>query len=85
MVTATSADVQKQFGRFRDIAQREPVTITAHGRESLVMISTEEFKRLKALDTRRAYFTHELPDDIAAELDKGYQGEATPALDHLME
>jgi len=84
MVTVTSAQMQKQFGRFRDIAQREPVTITNHGRESLVMISADEFKRLKALDTRKAYYAHELPDDIVAELDKGYQGGTTPSLDHLM-
>ena len=84
MVTVTSAEMQKQFGRFRDIAQREPVTVTNHGRESLVMLSADEFKRLKALDTRKAYYTHELPDDIVAELDKGYQGDPTPKLNHLM-
>lgn len=53
MVTATSAEVQKQFGRYREVALREPVIITNHGRDSLVMLSAEEFKRLKALDTRR--------------------------------
>ena len=84
MVTVTSAEMQKQFGRYREIAQREPVSITNHGRESLVMISADEFKRLKALDTRQTYYAHELPDDIVAELDKGYQGKPTPELNHLM-
>lgn len=84
MPTVTAAELQKQFGLYREIARREPVTVTHHGRESLVVLSVEEFRRLKALDTRRAYYPHELPDDILAELEKGYQGEPTPHLDHLM-
>jgi prevent-host-death family protein len=84
MVTITAAELQKQFGRYRDIALREPVSVTHHGRETLVVMSAEEYKRLKALDTRQAFYTHELPDDIRAELEKGYQGEPTPHLDHLM-
>lgn len=84
MVSVTSAEIQRQFGRFREIAQREPVTITSLGRESLVMVSADEFKRLKALDAREAFFTDDLPDDIIAELEKGYRGEPTPDLDHLM-
>ncbi|MCA0432266.1 MAG: type II toxin-antitoxin system Phd/YefM family antitoxin [Proteobacteria bacterium] len=84
MVTITAAELQKKFGQYREIAIREPVSITHHGRESLVVMSAQEYQRLKALDTRRAYHAHALPDEILAELDKGYQGEATPELDHLM-
>lgn len=84
MVTITAAELQNHFGRYRDIAQREPVSVTHHGRESIVVLSAEEYKRLKALDTRQAFFSHELPDDLMAELDKGYQGEPTPHLDPLM-
>jgi prevent-host-death family protein len=84
MVTITAAELQNHFGRYRDLAQREPVSVTHHGRESVVVLSADEFKRLEAFDTREAFYTHELPDDIVAELDKGYQGEPTPHLDHLM-
>ena len=84
MVTVTAAELQKQFGRYRETAIKEPVSITHHGRESLVMLSAEEYKRLKAFDTRQAFYAHELPDDIVAEFEKGYQGEPTPDLDHLM-
>lgn len=84
MVTVTSVELQKHFGPVREKALREPVTITHHGRDSLVILSVAEFTRLKSLDTRRAFFTHELPDEIVAELDKGYQGEPTPHLDHLL-
>ena len=84
MRTVTAAELQKQFGFYREIARKEPVSVTHHGRESLVVLSAEEYKKLKAFDTRQAYYPHELPDDLLAELDKGYQGEPTPVLDHLM-
>ncbi len=84
MPTVTAAELQKQFGLYREIARKEPVTVTHHGRESVVLLDAEEYRRLKALDNRRSYYPHELPDDILAELEKGYQGEPTPHLDHLM-
>ena len=52
MVSVTSAEFQKGFGRYGEVAQREPVTITNHGRESLVLLSAEEYRRLKRLDRR---------------------------------
>lgn len=84
MVTITAAELQNHFGKYRDIARREPVAVTHHGRDSVVVISSEEYSRLRALDTREAFYSHELPDDILVELDKGYQGAATPHLDHLL-
>ena len=70
MVTVTGAELQKRFGRYRDLALREPVTVTHHGRESLVMLSADEYKRLKAFDDRKAYHAWELPDDLIEALDE---------------
>jgi len=50
MGKATSAEFQKEFGRFRTIAQREPVVITNHGREDIVVLSIDEYNRLKRRD-----------------------------------
>ena len=36
-------------------------------------------------DTRRALYPDELPEHLKAELEKGFDGETTPELDHLME
>jgi hypothetical protein len=36
------------------------------------------------VDTRQAYYPHELPAPLIAELNQGYQGEPTPDLDQLM-
>jgi prevent-host-death family protein len=49
-VKVTSAEFQKAFGRHRETALREPVTITNHGRDSLVLISAQEYQRLKRRD-----------------------------------
>lgn len=76
MVTVTSAELQKHFGPVREKALREPVSVTHHGRESLVVLSAEEFRRLKALDTRQALHPWELPEAWGAALDA-----ATPAPD----
>ena len=48
----TSAEFQKGFGRYRDAALRQPVTITNHGRESLVLMAAEEYRRLKRRERR---------------------------------
>ncbi len=68
MVTVTSAELQKNFGQYREQALREPVSVTHHGRESLVVMAADEFKRLKALDTRQVLFVSELPEDMKTAL-----------------
>ena len=61
-----SALFQKAFGRYREAALRSPVIITNHGRESLVLISAEEYRRLKRGE-RRALHPWELAEeDITA-------------------
>jgi len=48
----SSAAFQRAFGRYRELAMRKPVAITTHGRESLILLSAEEYHRLKRLDRR---------------------------------
>lgn len=69
MVTITSAELQKHFGKFSDMAMREPVSITRHGRETLVVLAADEYKRLKSFDERQALYPWELPDDIVKALE----------------
>ena len=70
MVRVSAAELQKQFGTYSEKAQREPVTITKHGRDSLVLLSAEAYERLKSMDTRKAYYAWELPDDIVEAMEK---------------
>lgn len=84
MVTITAAELQKQFGRFRDIARRGPVSVTHHGRDDLVVLSAEEYKRLKSFDDREVFAAHNIPADLLEELKKPIPPYKTD-LDHLME
>lgn len=64
-VTVSSAEFLKAYGRVTETALREPVTITSHGRERLVLLSADEYRRLKQND-RRAIHPSEL---VAADLE----------------
>ncbi len=48
----SSAEFQKNFGSLADKALTEPVTITRNGRDRLVLLSVEEYQRLKRRDRR---------------------------------
>jgi prevent-host-death family protein len=52
IVTVTSADFQRNIGRYQDEALRKPVAITKNGRTRTVLISAEEYERLKRRDRR---------------------------------
>ncbi len=70
MVRVSAAELQKQFGTYSEKAQREPVTITKHGRDSLVLVSAEAYERLKSFDTRKHYYAWELPDETVQAMEK---------------
>jgi PHD/YefM family antitoxin component YafN of YafNO toxin-antitoxin module len=48
----TTADFIKNYGRLADKALSEPVTITKNGHARLVVISADEYERLKRRDRR---------------------------------
>ena len=67
MVRVTATEFAKNFGRYREEAQREPVAITSHGRTSGYFVSPYEYAelvRLRAFE-RRVYRIEELPENIA--------------------
>jgi prevent-host-death family protein len=51
-VKVSTADFIKNYGTLADRALQEPVTITKNGRDRLVVISAEEYTRLKRRDRR---------------------------------
>ncbi|MGA8169252.1 MAG: type II toxin-antitoxin system Phd/YefM family antitoxin [Methylocystis sp.] len=58
----TSSEFQQAFGALSDKARHEPVVITNHGRDSLVVMAAEEWERLKRRD-RRVGLTSELSEE----------------------
>jgi antitoxin Phd len=53
MSILTSARAQNRFGELLDIAQREPVAITRHGRPVAFVVSAQEMADLVELKRRR--------------------------------
>jgi prevent-host-death family protein len=58
----TASEFQNSFGMLSDKARRQPVVITKHGHDSLVVLPIEEWERLKRRD-RHVGLTSEAPDE----------------------
>lgn len=74
MTTVSSAEVQKNFGRFKDMARAEPVVVTQYGKPAVVILDAAEYSRLKELDRR----VMRLDDMSDAEIDEMVQAEIPP-------
>jgi len=83
-VSVTSAEFQKNFGRYRETAIREAVTITNHGRDSLVLLSSDEYRRLKKRD-REVLHVSELSDQDIEAIRTAEVPVETAAFDHELE
>jgi prevent-host-death family protein len=58
----TASEFQQAFGMLSDKARHQPVVITKHGRDSLVIMPVEEWERLKRRD-RRVGLTADLAEE----------------------
>ncbi len=63
-VRVSSGEFLKSYGRISETALREPVSITSHGRERLVLISADEYRRLKTQDREALYPWEMSADDL---------------------
>jgi prevent-host-death family protein len=79
MLIVAAAEFQRHFGRYQDEALVQPVAITRNGRERLVVISTEEYHRLK----RRSREVLRAGDLSDAELEAIARTEMDPRHQHL--
>ncbi len=66
MIIVSAAEFQRNIGRYQDLALRQPVAVTRNGREGTVLISTEEFNRLKRRDREVLGLQDFTADDLAA-------------------
>lgn len=84
MAKVTSTQFIKTPGLYQDQAQREPVVIMKRNREHTVLLSAQEYHRLKRRD-RQVFRVGELSDaDIAAIAGVRAPAEAA-AFDHELE
>ena len=54
MITVTSVEAQNRFGQLLDMARREPVTVTRHGRPAAFIVSPEDMEELLDVRARRS-------------------------------
>ncbi len=73
----TTAEFIRGYGTLADKALTEPVTITKNGRDRLVLVSADEYARLKRRD-RRAILPEELTEEEITAI-------ATAEMDHQHE
>ncbi|MCW2319214.1 prevent-host-death family protein [Rhodoblastus acidophilus] len=65
VLKVSAAEFQRNIGRYQDLALRQPVAVTRNGRESCVLLSTEEYRRLQ----RRAREVLSIDDFTEAEVE----------------
>jgi PHD/YefM family antitoxin component YafN of YafNO toxin-antitoxin module len=65
----SSAEFLENYAALTDKALAEPVTITCDGRDSLVLLSIQEYERLKRRD-RRVYRIEDMTPEQLAALEK---------------
>ena len=66
MIEVSAAEFQRNIGRYQDIALTQPVVVARNGRVRAVMISIEEYHRLKRRDRRVMGLENFTDEDVAA-------------------
>jgi prevent-host-death family protein len=72
----------RNFGQYREIAQREPVAVTSHGRATGYFVSAVEFEEMQRLRaySRRSRAVADMTND---EIEQMTASRMSPEHDHL--
>ena len=82
--TVASTEFQNRAGLYIERAAKSPVFITRHRRPVRVLLDIEEYERLKARDSRQAWYADELPSEWEAALAEADFSHIDPSLDKLI-
>jgi prevent-host-death family protein len=66
-VVTSAGDLVRQFSHFSDVALARPVVVTKNGRARNVLISVEEYERLKRLD-QAAFLAADTPNRFLSDI-----------------
>ena len=66
MLKVSAAEFHKHLGRYQDLALNQAVAITRNGRDRTVLISVEEYQRLKRRDRQVLTLDDFTDADVAA-------------------
>ena len=84
MIRVSSTEFGKEVSRYQDMVLAQPVIVTRNGRDRTVMISADEYTRLKRRD-RQVFAVGELPDDIIDAVRNSEMAERHRHLDDLIQ
>ena len=65
--TATAGELVRQFSHYSDLALKEPVVVTKNGRPRNILLSVDEYERLKQYD-RQAFLAEDSPPELIEDL-----------------
>lgn len=66
-ITTTAGELVRQFSHFSDMALVQPVIVTKNGRARNVLISVEEYERLKVRD-QESFLAADTPEEFLADI-----------------
>jgi PHD/YefM family antitoxin component YafN of YafNO toxin-antitoxin module len=81
VLKVSAADFQRNIGRYQDLALRQPVAVTRNGRESCILLSTDEYRRLKRRD-REVLNIDDFTEADAASIRRAEPPAEASAFDH---
>lgn len=84
MIKVSAAEFQRNIGRYQDLALTQPVVVTRNGRERTVMISTEEYHRLKRRD-REVLRLEDFTDEMIAAIENAEPPEDAKKFDYELD
>jgi prevent-host-death family protein len=80
MMKVSAAEFQRNIGRYQDVALTQAVAVTRNGRERTVLISVEEYERLKRRD-RQVLRPEDFSEEDIAALEQTRAPESAKAFD----
>lgn len=84
LLEVSAKEVASKFGFYTDEAMLHPVGIQRHGTTRVVMLSLNEYERLKRRD-RQVIRTEDLDDETLNAILTAEPSERSKALDYLMD
>lgn len=68
----TFSDMNRSSGEILEAAMLEPVVLTKHGKEKLVIVSARDYHRMRGEPSpTKSYSLHEAPENVQMELMSG--------------
>jgi hypothetical protein len=81
-----ASEFTRNFGRYRMLAQREPVAVSSHGSITGYFVGPEEYEEFRRFKQRRRSFaTVELPDEKVKAIGRSRMDERHGRLDRLLD